>query len=174
MFCIRLTGWGEQCMTTPQATSIGLLKTVAACLLAPIVAAVGTAIASLLWLFLNFAFSFIPIAILGFFAGIFGAFAGMYAARAACDKFLFGYLPQAVFFVFALIIAFYAYMYIFLIPFEWIKLVNYGQVTVFAILSYVFFGKLRTYRKINHNRSSASQWSQFTRDWQDHMDFNAR
>ena len=128
-------------MTTPQATGIELLKTIAACILAPIVAAVGAAIAALLWFFLNYAFSVIRPEILGFFAGVFGSFVGMYAARAACDKFIFGYLPQAVFFVFALIVAFYIYLYVFLLPFEWINLVSYAQVLVVAIMSYFLFWK---------------------------------
>ena len=128
-------------MTTPQATGIELLKTVAACILAPVTAAVGAAIAGLLWYFMNFAFSVIRPEILGFFAAIFGSFVGMYAARAICDKFLGGYIPQAVFFIFALIVTLSSYTYIFVLPLEWIKLGSYAQVAIIGFLSYVFFWK---------------------------------
>lgn len=128
-------------MTKPQATGTDLLKTVAACILAPLTAAVAAAVAGVLWYLMNAAFTVIRPEIIGFIAASIGALVGMYAARAACDKLLSGYLPQAVFLVFAIIVAFSVYMYVFLLPFAWGNLASYAQVAIIGCMAYILFWK---------------------------------
>ena len=126
-------------MEANQASGTDLLRTIGACILAPIATLIGAALAGGLWFLLNFAFTVIRPEVLGFIAAIIGGVAGMYAARFACDSWLKGYIPQAVFFVYAIFLSIMLYLYLFVIPFEWNKLASYAQLIVIGFLSYRFF-----------------------------------
>lgn len=128
-------------MATPQATGVDLLKTIAACIIAPVTAVVCAVIVGMIWFWMNSLVTVIRVEIIGFVASIIGAVAGMYAARGICDKFLDGYIPQAVFLVFLAIFLFLAYIYIFFYPFEWDRAGSYAQVAVMGFFSYVLFWK---------------------------------
>ncbi|GAO39229.1 hypothetical protein SCH01S_28_00880 [Sphingomonas changbaiensis NBRC 104936] len=126
-------------MEAQQATGAGLLKTLAACLLAPI----ALIVVAMLWggvnaILMNI-FTVIRPGIIGFFSVLIGTVAGMFAARIACDKWLSGYHPQVVFVVLALL-GFGGLLFeLFFVPFDGAKINSYVQLGLIALFSYHLF-----------------------------------
>jgi hypothetical protein len=136
-------------MEAQRATGAGLLKTVGACLIAPII----LFFVALVWGGLNgimmSIFSFAPAGVISFFSVVIGTSAGMFAARIACDKWLVDYSPQVVFFLFALLSIGALLFELLYVPFDMTKINSYVQIALIAVLSYVLFW---TYESVDTGR----------------------
>jgi hypothetical protein len=129
-------------MAVVQKTGLGFIKTLAACILAPLSCEVSSVSVRFIIFTTNRLLTDIRPEIIAIYAAIAGSCAGIFGARWLCDRWLHGYLHQAIFFLFLALISVFMYFYVFVIPFTWTALPEYAQVCIVLILDYLLFWKV--------------------------------